>query len=65
MEGDDVVHEFTRSTTNPDGIDKLLDACMGWMQAYQGAVNGPQWANDVARVRAARAALEATKEPPG
>lgn len=65
LEGDEVVHEYTRSTTNPDGITTMLGECMGWMQAYQGAVNARQWANDVARVRQARAQLEATLESAG
>lgn len=60
-EGDDVIHEFTRATTNVEtGIGKLLGEAMGWLQAYSGAVNARQWASDVRRVRAAKALLDAT-----
>lgn len=67
-DGDDLVHEFSRSTTNvPEGIPLMLGAAMGWMQAYGGAINARQWAADVRRVQQAATALaaEATEEPPG
>lgn len=46
-----VVHEFSRSTSQPtaDGVARMLGAGLGWMQAYQGALNETQWRADVAR----------------
>ena len=62
-----LVHEFTRSTTNVEGIPRMLGSAMGWMQAYGAVVNVPQWAADVNRVREQAAALaaEATEERAG
>jgi hypothetical protein len=55
-----VVHEFTRSTSQPtaDGVRRMLGAGLGWMQAYQGALNEGQWQADVARARDAQAVAE-------
>jgi hypothetical protein len=51
------VHEFTRSTSQPTavGVARMLGAALGWMQAYQGALNEGQWQADVARASAAQA----------
>jgi hypothetical protein len=58
--GDVVVHEFTRSTAQPtaDGVRRMLGAGLGWVQAYQAALNEGQWQADVARARAAQALAE-------
>ena len=55
-DGDTIVHEFSRSTSQPTaaGIQRMLGAGLGWMQAYQGAINDQQWAADAARARAAQ-----------
>jgi hypothetical protein len=60
-----VVHEFTRSTSQPtaDGVRKMLGAALGWMQAYQGALNEGQWQADVERARDAQFLAE--KQPDG
>lgn len=53
--GEIVVHEFQRATTNAtrDGIGKMLDAAMGWLQSYQASVSEEQWTADVRRVQRA------------
>jgi hypothetical protein len=63
--GDTVVHEFTRSTSQPtaDGVARMLGAGLGWMQAYQGALNEGQWQADVSKAQAAQA--QAEKQPDG
>jgi hypothetical protein len=53
LEGDVVVHEFTRSTTmhRPDSIKHMLETALGWIQAYQGQVSNEQFLKDAKRVR--------------
>jgi hypothetical protein len=60
-----VVHEFTRSTSQPtaDGVARMLGAALGWMQAYQGALNEGQWQADVTKAQTAQA--QAEKQPDG
>jgi hypothetical protein len=60
-----VVHEFTRSTSQPtaEGVRRMLGAGLGWMQAYQGALNEDQWRADV--TRASDAQLLAEKQTDG
>jgi hypothetical protein len=56
LDGDTVVHEFTRATARPtaDGIRKMTEAAMGWMQAWSGQLGEEQWAADVEKARAAQ-----------
>lgn len=51
LDGDTVVHEYSRSTSQPcaESIQKLLGGGMGWMQSYYAAINDQQWQHDVAR----------------
>lgn len=53
LDGASVVHEYSRSTSQPsaEAIQKMLASGMGWMQAYQGAINEEQWQHDVARAK--------------
>jgi hypothetical protein len=64
--GDTVVHEFTRSTSQPtaDGVARMLGAGLGWMQAYQGALNEGQWQADVTKAQTAQAQAEKQTDGP-
>lgn len=56
LDDDLVVHEFRRSTSQPtgSGVHKMLGQALGWMQAYQGAVNDEQWIMDVNKAKRAQ-----------
>jgi hypothetical protein len=49
--GDLVVHEFSRSTSRPsaDGVRRMSDAALGWLQAWSGQLAEDQWQADVRR----------------
>ena len=56
MDGDTVVHEFRRSTSQPttEGVRRLLSSSMGWMQSYEGQVTAEQWKMEADRARRAQ-----------
>lgn len=56
ISGDTVVHEFRRATTQPttDGLRKMLDTGLGWLQSYGAQVTDDQWQMDVERARIAQ-----------
>jgi hypothetical protein len=56
-DGDTVVHEFHRATSQPTavGIRKMTDSAMGWLQAWSGQLSDEQWKVDAERARQAQA----------
>jgi hypothetical protein len=60
LQGDLVVHEFSRSTAQPTaaGIRRMSDAALGWLQCWSGQLADNQWVADVQRAEAAQALAE-------
>lgn len=59
LDGDVVVHEFRRATSVPtaEGVQRMADAALGWLQCWSGQLSDAQWRADAARARAAQAGL--------
>lgn len=57
LQGDVVVHEFRRATSQPtsENIRKMTETAAGWMQAWSGQLGDEQWRRDVARATEAQA----------
>lgn len=59
MVGGVVVHEFVRSTSQPtaEGVRRMSNAALGWLQAWSGQLGDAQLQADVVRARAAQRLL--------
>lgn len=60
LQGDLVVHEFSRSTAQPSarGITAMTGSALAWLQCWSGQLSDAQWAADVRRALAAQRLAE-------